>query len=123
VECRFSYDASGLLEVDIHVPETGESRQLVVVDDEDGQDETALEKRRAELARLKLHPREDDVNRAVIERAKRCYESRLGDMRQYVGSLLSQFEGALDTQDPKRVAAAREEIVKALDEVEGERFL
>ena len=123
VECRFSYDASGLLEVDVTVPETGETRQLVIVDDDSGQDDRAIEKRRAELARLKLHPREEDANRAVVERAKRCYESRLGEMRAYVGQLLSQFEGALDTQDPKRVAAAREEIVKALDEVEGERFL
>jgi molecular chaperone HscC len=123
VDCRFSYDASGLLEVDVTVPETGESRQLVIVGDDGAEDSKALAKRRAELARLKLHPRDEDANRAVLERAKRCFENQLGETRLYVGQLISQFEGALDTQETKRVAAAREETVKALDEVEGERFL
>jgi molecular chaperone HscC len=123
VDCRFSYDASGLLEVDITVPETGESRQLVILGDEEAEDEGALAKRRAELARLKLHPRDEDANRAVLERAKRCFENHLGETRLYIGQLISQFEIALDTQEPKRVATAREETVKALDAVEGERFL
>ncbi|HEY0028802.1 MAG TPA: molecular chaperone HscC [Allosphingosinicella sp.] len=123
VDVRFSYDASGLLEVDVTVPETGETRQIVIADEEEGQDAAALEKRRAELARLKFHPREEDASRAVLERAKRCYEGHLGDMRAYVSGLISRFENALDSQDPRIAAAAREELVKALDEVEGERIL
>jgi molecular chaperone HscC len=121
--CRFSYDASGLLEVDVTVPETGETRQLVIVDEDEREDEAAIEKRRAELARLKLHPRDEDSNRAVLERVKRCYEAHLGDMRTHIGSLLSRFETALDSQDPRIVVTTREEIARALDEIEGERFL
>ena len=37
--CRFTYDINGLLEVDVHVPKTGERRQLVIVDDEARMDE------------------------------------------------------------------------------------
>jgi molecular chaperone HscC len=123
VQCRFSYDASGLLEVDVTVPETGLTRQIVIVDDEEAGDENKLAARRDELARLKIHPREDGVNAAVLARAKRCYEAHLGDTRAWVGTLLSQFETALDSQDPRTVANAREEIGRALDELEGERFL
>jgi len=123
VDIRFSYDASGLLEVDVTVPETGETRQIVIADEEDAQDAAALEKRRAELARLKFHPREEDGNRAVLERAKRCYEGHLGEMRSYLSGLISRFENALDSQDPRVAATAREELAKALDEVEGERIL
>jgi molecular chaperone HscC len=123
IDVRFSYDASGLLEVDVTVPETGEVRQLVIADEEQGEDAAALESRRAELARLKFHPREEDANRAVLERAKRCYEGHLGDMRAYVAGLISRFENALDSQDPRVVAAARTEVAAALDEIEGERIL
>ena len=123
VVVRFSYDASGLLEVDVTVPDTGETRQLVIADEEEQADAAAFEKRRAELARLKVHPREADANRAVLERAKRCYEGHLGEMRTYVGGLMSRFQDALDSQDPRAVETAREETVRALDEIEGERFL
>jgi molecular chaperone HscC len=123
IDVRFSYDASGLLEVDVTVPETGETRQVVIADEEDAQDAATFEKRRAELARLKFHPREEDANRAVLERAKRCYEGHLGDMRSYVAGLISRFENALDSQDLRIVASAREELAKSLDEVEGERIL
>ncbi|MFN3389648.1 MAG: Hsp70 family protein [Allosphingosinicella sp.] len=120
---RFSYDASGLLEVDVTVPETGEARQLVIADEDEREDQAAFEKRRAELARLKFHPRDADSNRAVLERAKRCYEGHLGEMRTYVAGLISRFENALDSQDPRTVETARTETAKALDEIEGERFL
>ena len=38
VDCRFSYDASGLLEVDVTVPETGVTKQLVICDDDAADD-------------------------------------------------------------------------------------
>jgi molecular chaperone HscC len=123
IDVRFSYDASGLLEVDVTVPETGEKRQIVIADEDDTQDAATFEKRRAELARLKFHPREEDSNRAVLERAKRCYEGQLGETRTYVGDLISRFENALHSQDNRIVATAREEVTKALDELEGERIL
>jgi molecular chaperone HscC len=120
--CRFSYDASGLLEVDVTVPETGVTEQAVIVDDED-RDQARIAARRAELAALKLHPREEGANAAMLARAKRCYEAHIGDQRAWVGELLSRFETALDSQDPRTVAASRDEIGRSLDEIEGERFL
>jgi molecular chaperone HscC len=122
VRCRFSYDASGLLEVDVTVPETGATKQLVIVDDE-AEDEAKLAERRAELARIKLHPREESGNTALLERVKRCYETQLGDTRLYVAQLLSQLELGLDSQDPRIVAKVREEVSRAIDALEGERFL
>ena len=44
-------------------------------------------------------------------------------MREYVGGLIAQFIAALDSQDPRTIDAARDELHKRLDEVEGERFL
>lgn len=117
-QVRFSYDSSGLLEVDVHVPVNGATRNLVIVDEEDRPDRKELEKRRAALAKLKHHPREEAGNVALMARAERCYEDHIGQMRQTIGHWITQFAGALDTQDPRRIAEARELLVAQLDEID-----
>ena len=116
-DVRFSYDSSGLLEVDVHVPASGTTRNLVIVDEEDRPDRKELDKRRAELARLKHHPREEAGNVALMARAERCYEDHIGEARQAIGHWITQFAGALDTQDPRRIAEARELLAAQLDEI------
>jgi len=122
VECRFSYDASGLLEVDVNVPETGMTRQLVITDE--GADAAGdLEARRKTLEQLKIHPREQAANAATLARAGRCYESFLGDRRDYIGSLISKFQFVLEQQEPRAISTSRKELESLLDQMEGERFL
>ncbi len=117
---RFTYDSSGLLEVDASVPATGMSRNVVIVDEEDRRDRKELEKRRAALAGLKVHPREDAENIALMARAGRCYEHFTGPAREAIGRWIGQFEGVIERQEPRGIAIAREELTKALDELEGE---
>ena len=117
-QVRFSYDSSGLLEIDVHVPASGVERNLVIVDEEDRPGRKELDSRRAALAKLKFHPREEAGNVAVMARAERCYEDHIGDVRQAIGHWITLFAGALDTQDPRRIADARAMLVARLDEVE-----
>ncbi|WP_395644859.1 Hsp70 family protein [Terricaulis sp.] len=117
--CRFSYDINGLLEVDVHVPATNEHRQLVIVDKE-GLSPEELEQRRAELAKLKIHPRDADINKATLSRAGRCYENTLGDTRAHIGHLIGQFERVLEGQDPRASDIARKDLERILDELEGQ---
>jgi molecular chaperone HscC len=122
VECRFTYDINGLLEVDVHVPRTGERRQAVILDDESlSPDE--LHKRREALARLKIHPRDLDANKAVLARAERCFEGQTGDQRAYVGQLITRFEAVLERQDPRACEPARAELSAELDRIDGQVFL
>lgn len=123
VICRFTYDINGLLEVDVVVPKTGERRQLVIMDKEAPMDEAALRKRRELLAALKVHPRDQEINRAMQARGERCYEDSLGERREYVGQHLSQFMAAIESQDLRGIEAAREQFAKVLDAIEGETFL
>ena len=118
-EVRFSFDSSGLLEVDVHVPLDGTQHSIVIVDEEDRPDPAELEKRRAQLAALKFHPREEAGNVALRARAERCYEDHLGDMRQMIGHWITRFDGALDTQDPRRITEARDSLSRMLDDIEG----
>lgn len=122
IDCRFSYDVSGLLEVDVTVPATGLTHQLVI-QDENALGPAELAERRATLAALKIHPREDAANLALLARAERCYESFVGDRRAFVGQLIAHFEGALASQNLREIAEAITVVTERLDELEGERFL
>ncbi|MEO7247940.1 MAG: molecular chaperone HscC [Novosphingobium sp.] len=119
VEVRFSYDSSGLLEVDVTVPATGLTRSLMIIDEADRPDEREIAKRRAELSKLKFHPRESAENVALMARAQRCYEDFIGDERQMIGVWITDFTGALAKQDPRYIADAREMLSSNLDAVEG----
>ncbi|RVU05958.1 molecular chaperone HscC [Novosphingobium umbonatum] len=123
VDVRFSYDSSGLLEVDVSVPETGLTRNLVIVDEEDRRDAREMEKRREALARLKFHPREDAVHVALMARAGRMYEDHIGELRQMIGHWMTAFAGALESQDLRRIAEARTMLEARLEELEGPAIL
>lgn len=118
-EVRLSYDSSGLLEVDVTIPATGLTRNLVIVDAEDRKDAKELEKRREALSRLKFHPRDEAENVVLMERAKRCYEGFIGDERTMIGHWITEFEGALVRQDPRIIAEERARLAANLDAIEG----
>ncbi|MFC7378608.1 Hsp70 family protein [Brevundimonas sp. GCM10030266] len=122
IEVRFSYDINGLLEVDVHIPKTGERRELVIADEAVKNNED-FEKRRAVLAALKQHPRDADANKAVMARANRCYEESLGNDRQFIAGEIQLFEGALERQDPRDIEQARTRLSEVLDRFEGETWL
>jgi len=123
VECRFTYDVDGLLEIDVRIPQTGEQRQLVIVDEESAPNREDLDRRRIELAALKVHPRELAVNRAALARAERCYQQFLGDKREYLSRMITAFEVSLDRQEPRAIETARRAMSVLLDRLEGESYL
>jgi len=118
VDVRYTYDVNGILDVDVAVAGHGIERNLVIrklagdVSDED------IARRRVELAALKVHPRDQDPNRLVLERANRLYEQLLGDEREQVGRWLGQFESTLARQEGREIAEARKQFAVALDTLE-----
>jgi molecular chaperone HscC len=123
VECRFTYDVDGLLDIDVRIPQTGEQHQLLIVDEESAPDRAEIERRRGELAALKVHPREMALNRAVLARAERCYQQLLGDKREYISRLITAFEVSLEQQEPRAIESARRTVSTTLDRLEGESYL
>jgi molecular chaperone HscC len=116
---RFTYDINGLLEVEATVEGTGKQHRLVIQQNPGVLSDAEIAERLAALAKLKIHPRDQDENRAAVERAKRVYEECLGDARQYAGQLLERFEGALASQETRKIDAARVELLEALNQLEG----
>jgi molecular chaperone HscC len=58
--------------------------------------EQELQQRLAALQRIKVHPRDEAQNGAVIERGRRLYKESLGDMRAGVGDALNAMAMALE---------------------------
>ena len=107
VEVRFTYDTSGLLEVDALAKNTGLRRSVVIENQPGVLSANEIAARLRKLAPLKVNPHEQAENVAVIAWAERLYGERLGEKREAVGAALEQFLLLLDRQDPARIAAAR----------------
>jgi molecular chaperone HscC len=120
---RYTYDVNGVLDVDVDVENTGVSRNLVIRKLAGDVSDEEVARRRAELAALKVHPRDQGANRATIERANRLYAQLLGDEREQVGRWLTQFLGVLERQEPRDIDTSRSAFAQALDSMErGERW-
>ncbi|HET7370651.1 MAG TPA: molecular chaperone HscC, partial [Gammaproteobacteria bacterium] len=118
VDVRFTYDINGLLEVETRVLETDAVATLVIEQTKGAMTPDEIRKRLASLAELKLHPRNDVQNQAILNRANRLYEELLGSEREQVGTLIGQFMAVLEEQDPQAIQHARAEVDHILDQLE-----
>ena len=118
IDVRFTYDTSGLLEVDVEVPASGLKRNLVIVDEDDKRSASDLEQSRKALDALKVHPREEAENVALMARVERAYEGFTGMDREAIGQWIGQFKAALESQDRRVIADARKALTEALDRIE-----
>ena len=112
---RFTYDINGLLEVEV-VNEAGHAERLVL----QGRDMTPqeAERRLKELSRLKLHPREQEENRAMLARGERLYAVTVGGLRERVGELLDWYQRVLSSQEALKIAKATKRLDRSFDQVE-----
>ena len=74
IDVRFSYDINGLLEVDISNSEFNISRSQTFRHNSINLSETEIQASRERLAALKVHPREQQENRYLLEKGRRLYE-------------------------------------------------
>jgi len=123
IDVRFTYDVNGLLEVEAMVLSTKRSSRLLIESNHGVLTQKEIAERLVKLATLKIHPREQAENRALLERAERIFQESLGERREYVGALIGRFAAVLDDQDPRACAEARVELAGVLDQLEGQTYL
>ncbi len=119
VDVRYTYDNSGVLEVEATVLSNKKFFRLVIEGNPGALTPKQIEERLASLKKLKLHPRDEQENLAFKARLAAAYENALGDKRNYIGELVQAFDRALHKQDSRHAAESREEIGKILTELEG----
>lgn len=119
IDVRFTYDINGLLQVEAVALSTGLKREVVLEKNPGVLSQEEIRERLAALAAIKVHPREQQENIALIARAERLYEELLW-AREQLQDALVQFRGALDLQDPELIAHHRGEFARYLDAIEAQ---
>lgn len=119
IDVRFSYDINGLLEVDVSNEDLGVKINQVFRHNSQNLSAEEVEASRIKLAALKIHPREQQQNRYLLEKAKRLYAEYLGDNRQIINMETALFEQALETQDEQQIRRARSRFEEFLARYDG----
>jgi molecular chaperone HscC len=120
VTVRFTYDVSGLLEVDVTANSTGKKANLVITQLAGEMSEAEIKVALKKLTAFKVHPRADAENLHLKSRLEAAYAMARGDARDWVTSLLLAFDAAIDAQDKPAIAKLRTELHEALDRFEAD---
>ena len=117
VTVRFTYDINGLLQVEVTEHATQRRHELLLEQNPGLMTPEEIRARLAALAELKVHPRDQQENVAVLARAERLYEEHLYE-RARLQDWIMQFRAVVDTQDAALIVRNREQFVEALDALE-----
>ncbi len=118
VDVRITQDISGLIEITASVESGGKPKSMTVETSDSHLDEEEMVRRLKALEHLKIHPKDVEANKAILNRLNRLYEMALGEDRDYLQRLLSHFEAELERQDPKAIEELRGEISDRLDAID-----
>ncbi|MFC0226886.1 Hsp70 family protein [Serratia aquatilis] len=119
LDVRFSYDINGLLEVDVFLPDSGDSFTKVIdhspigLSPEQQQQQQSQQRLRA----LKVHPRDTLPNRTLQARLEKAWAQSLGDERRQIGLWLQDFEMLLASQQEQKIQPIRLQLERFLDEI------
>ncbi|MAD44517.1 MAG: molecular chaperone HscC [Oceanospirillaceae bacterium] len=118
VDVRFSYDINGLLEVEVLVRSSGITSRRLLTQQEGLLSEEQINESLQRLQALKLSPRDNAINDALIARANRLYEQHLGERREAIGQLLDFFVSLVESGDKQEIERLRPEVEARLAEYE-----
>lgn len=118
VDVTYTYDINSILEVEVKVVSSGKKIRQVFKDRNLDMSEEEIEERLETLSYLKIHPREKEENKFLLLRGERIYEESLGLKRSQIERVLREFEHALDSYDPDKIAEAKREFVEFLEKMD-----
>lgn len=119
IDVRFSYDINGLLEVDLNNKHLNIQVNQVFQQNSQTLSPEEVAASRAKLAALKIHPREQQQNVYLLEKAKRLYEEFLGEERSHISHAVARFESALNSQDDATIKRAQKQFGEFLARYDG----
>ncbi len=119
IDVRFSYDANGLLDVDVSNENLNIKLNQTFRHNSINLSEEEVQASLERLAALKVHPRDQQENIYLLEKGKRLYEEYLGEQRQAIGQAVMQFERVLESQDANAIRRAQKEFGDFLRHFDG----
>lgn len=106
IDIRFSYDINGLLEVDVLL-EDGSVKSRVINHSPVTLSAQQIEESRTRLSALKIYPRDMLINRTFKAKLEELWARALGDEREEIGRVITDFDAALQSNDMARVDEVR----------------
>ncbi len=97
LEVRFSYDINGLFDIDIFCPATGlrAHKELGI---SDGMSPEELRARQTALEQIKIHPRDMEKCKHLLERAETVYLECNEEQQAFLAQAIKHFVDVLDKQ-------------------------
>ncbi|EGX6614874.1 molecular chaperone HscC [Salmonella enterica] len=106
IDIRFSYDINGLLEVDVLL-EDGKSESRIISHNATSLTTQQIDASRERLQALKIYPRDMLINRTFKAQLEEQWSRALGDEREMLGEIITDFDAALLSNDMQRVDDVR----------------
>ncbi|ECG8588217.1 molecular chaperone HscC [Salmonella enterica subsp. salamae] len=106
IDIRFSYDINGLLEVDVLL-EDGKSESRIISHNAASLTPQQIAASRERLLALKIYPRDLLINRTFKAQLEEQWSRALGDEREMLGEIITDFDAALLSNDMQRVDDVR----------------
>lgn len=104
VTVEYTYDINGILIVDVEVDSTGEKKRQVITTGADNIAPEEMEKRVAELEKIKLSPVSQEENEMLFAQGERLYAQTTGALKDEIGERLNYFQYLLQVeQDPYKM--------------------
>ncbi len=119
VTVRFTYDINGLLQVEVTELATQRRHELLLEQNPGLLTPEDIRARLAALAELKVHPRHQQENIAVLARAERLYEEFLHE-RSQLQDWIMHFRATIESQDVDLIERHRVQLLEALDALEAQ---
>ena len=121
VTVRFSYDINGLFDIDVDCLDTGEHihREL---HNFGRMTETEIKNRKAVLEKMKIHPREMERNKCLLERANALYIECNIEQQAFLSRAIDHFEEALNRLSPVAMERAYRTFTVQLSMLEASMF-
>lgn len=120
---RFTYDVSGLLDVDVTTLNDEKTTSLLIKNLAGHMSDKDIEATRKKLSKLKTHPAEEEVNILMRARIEQCFSMARLDQRAEFSELLTQFDAVLANQDRSEIERFRTDIAPLLDQFEASYVL
>lgn len=131
IRVRFTYDLNGLLEIETRVPKPGRSKAVVVAENrgaDPNEDDLRIEafviqtgpgvmsdneiaESRANMERLKFHPRDSLPNVTAMARAEALHAELSGDARAMLQSAIIAFTLVLESEEQMKITESREKLI------------
>ena len=122
VDVRFTYDLNGVLEVEAVIMSTKRRFRRLITKHAHGLSPGQIDEAVRAMSKLKTSPRDETVNRFLLQRAERVFQELSLMDRDRLSELMDGFEDALGLKDQQAIERFQHNLVEFLDAHDGRAF-